>query len=134
MTRLICDTGLVVLIWIVQLIIYPSFSFYKLENLYKWHEIYTKRIAVIVVPLMVGQMIVTGIQLYSQQNFYTITSAILVLSVWLSTFLLFVPLHSNISKKIAVQLSVEKLKLHNWLRTILWSLLFLLTCYFNFRL
>ena len=131
--RLICDTGLFVLIWIVQLIIYPSFSYYKHDDLFKWHDIYTKRIAVIVIPLMVGQLITSSIQVYSNPYFYTITSSLLVIGVWLSTFLVFVPLHTNLSKREEVELSIKKLKLHNWLRTLLWSLIFIVTCYFKFK-
>ena len=131
--RLICDTGLFVLIWIVQLIIYPSFSYYKHDDLFKWHDIYTKRIAVIVIPLMVGQLITSSIQVYFNPYFYTITSSLLVIGVWLSTFLVFVPLHTNLSKREEVELSIKKLKLHNWLRTVLWSLIFIVTCYFKFK-
>ena len=131
--RLICDSGLLVLIWIVQLIIYPSFSYYKHKDLYHWHETYIKRIAIIVIPLMFGQLIATGLQIYYNQNFYTLASALLIIGIWVLTFSVFVPLHKNISNKNSVQLSIEKLKLHNWLRTILWSLIFLLTFYTTLR-
>ena len=46
--RLLFDSGLLVLILMVQLIIYPSFLRYPLKNLITWNNIYTKRIAVIV--------------------------------------------------------------------------------------
>jgi hypothetical protein len=131
--RLICDSALLVLIWMVQLIVYPSFSYYKVIDLYKWHETYTKRISVIVIPLMFGQSIAVGIQVFLKQDFYTVTSSVLVIMVWLSTFLQFVPLHRNISKKVKVEESVEKLKLKNGLRTALWSCLFLLTIYFTIK-
>ena len=131
--RLICDSGLLILIWIVQLIIYPSFSYYNREDLLKWHETYTKSIAIIVIPLMFGQLIVTIIQVYHNQDFYTITSSLLVLCVWLSTFLQFVPLHASISNGKDVEISIKKLKLHNWLRTVLWSFIFIVTFYFNFK-
>lgn len=131
--RLICDSSLLILIWIVHLIIYPSFSYYKHDDLFKWHDTYTKRIAVIVIPLMVGQLITSSIQVYTNLDFYTITSSLLVIGVWLSTFLVFVPLHNNLSKREEVELSIKKLKLHNWLRTVLWSLIFIVTCYFKFK-
>lgn len=131
--RLICDAGLLVLIWMVQLIIYPSFSYYKLENLYKWHTTYTKRIAVIVIPLMVGQLITVTLQVIEKQDEYTFSSSLLVLFVWLSTFIQFVPLHTNIGREINVVASIKKLKIQNWLRTFLWTLLFGLTFYYKFR-
>ncbi|TVZ14096.1 hypothetical protein JM81_0296 [Maribacter sp. MAR_2009_72] len=131
--RLICDTGLVVLIWMVQLIIYPSFTYYPHKNLYQWHNKYTKRIAIIVVPFMTGQLITTTLQVYKELDLYTLISSVLVLSVWLSTFLQFVPLHNQIANKIEIDKTLIKLKLHNWLRTILWSLLFILTIYIKIK-
>ncbi|MEO1009857.1 MAG: hypothetical protein AAFX53_01035 [Bacteroidota bacterium] len=55
--RLLCDFGLVVLIWSVQLIIYPSFQFYNPIELLLWHGIYVHRITYVVLPLMVGQLV-----------------------------------------------------------------------------
>lgn len=131
--RLICDSGLLILIWMVQLIVYPSFSFYSEDELFKWHTTYTKRIALIVIPLMLGQLITVSLQVFSKQDFYTLTSCVMVLLVWLSTFLQFVPLHANISRKQNLTDSVAKLAHQNWVRTILWSLLFTLSCYFSFK-
>ena len=82
---------------------------------------------------MVGQLITSSIQVYFNPYFYTITSSLLVIGVWLSTFLVFVPLHTNLSKREEVELSIKKLKLHNWLRTLLWSLIFIVTCYYKFK-
>ncbi|WP_405396692.1 hypothetical protein [Maribacter sp. Asnod2-G09] len=130
--RLICDSGLLVLIWIVQLIIYPSFSYYKHVDLFQWHSSYTKRIAVIVIPLMVTQLIISLIQVYTTPDFYSILYSSLVIAAWIITFIMFVPLHENISKERDVEISIKKLKLHNWLRTVLWSFIFMLTCYLKF--
>ncbi len=43
--RLLFDFGLVVLIWIVQLVIYPGLCYYSETDLLKWHKLYTSRIA-----------------------------------------------------------------------------------------
>lgn len=131
--RLIFDSGLLVLIWIVQLIVYPSFSHYKLNDLYTWHKTYTKRIALIVIPLMLGQLITVILQVVETQNGYTVLSSVLVLLVWLSTFIQFVPLHNNVSEEHNVAASVKKLNSRNWLRTMLWTLLFGLSVYFQSR-
>ncbi|MGC1515926.1 MAG: hypothetical protein WA810_10155 [Maribacter sp.] len=131
--RLITDAGLLVLIWMVQLIAYPSFSYFKVENLYLWHETYMKRIAFIVIPLMFGQLITGGFQLFDHQDFYTVSSILLIALVWLSTFSQFVPLHTNISEKRNVEESIQQLRSKNWLRTILWTLLFMFTVYNTLR-
>ncbi len=128
--RLVFDFGLMVLIWMVQLIVYPSFLYYKnLGTFYNWHETYTKRIAIIVIPLMFGQLITTILQVVVTQNFYTLTSSGLVLLVWASTFLQFVPLHANIGNKRNIEPTLRQLKQKNWIRTALWSLLFVLSLY-----
>ncbi len=131
--RLVCDSGLLVLIWIVQLIIYPSFAFYSHKNLFTWHKIYTKRIALVVIPLMVTQLIISLLQVYTNPNIYSILYSIMVISAWLLTFIIFVPLHHDISNEIETDLSIKKIKLHNWSRTVLWSLIFILTIYSTFK-
>ena len=125
--RLLLDFGLLILIWMVQLIIYPSFAFYNPKDLLPWHEKYTRRIAVIVIPLMFGQLIVTTAQFVQEQGFYEILSMAMVLSLWIITFALFVPLHQNISKGKEIGFSVQKLVQRNWIRTTIWTVLFILT-------
>ena len=62
--RILFDVGLLVLIWMVQLIVYPSFLYYTHEQLVVWHTRYVKQISLIVIPLMFGQTLVSGYQLY----------------------------------------------------------------------
>lgn len=125
--RLLIDFGFVVLIWAVQLVIYPSFGYYIKENLYKWHLSYTKRVTFIVLPLMFGQLILSAIQLWQFQNWYTSLSAILIIVLWLVTFLVFVPLHQSIDDRVPVDNVCKKLVQKNWLRSVLWTFLFIIS-------
>ena len=50
------DFGMFVLIWLVQLIIYPVLDEVSIEKFSKWHEIYCRRIAFVVLPLMIAQL------------------------------------------------------------------------------
>jgi len=125
--RILVDFGLVVLIWMVQLLIYPNFAHYTHKNLLSWHRVYIKRLAGIVIPLMFTQVFVVGYQLYENKEIYTFLSAIPVVLVWLSTFIQFVPLHNKISKGLEIEDSVQKLIHRNWIRTALWTALFLLS-------
>jgi hypothetical protein len=123
--RLIIDFGLVVLIWIVQLIVYPGFLFYEDENLIKWHKVYTPRITLIVAPLMFLQ---AGVALYLVTIEFSILHLIytlLVVSTWISTFLFFVPLHQNIENKIHLKSSASKLSKGNMFRAFQWTLVFI---------
>ena len=112
--HLIIDFGFAVLIWAVQLVIYPSFKFYTPENLIKWHRIYTQKITLIVLPLMFGQLAIAVIHLWNTIN-------------WLLTFLIFVPLHQLIDKALHNDRTVTELVQKNRIRTFLWSLLFVLS-------
>ncbi len=122
--RLLFDTGLFVLIWLVQLVIYPGFRYYSKENLIAWHQKYTLGISLVVIPLMFGQLISAGLQWSLTANSYTLWSMVLIAGVWLSTFLQFVPIHNAISKGIFDNDLLNRLVNHNWLRTALWTVLF----------
>ena len=126
--RLLLDFGLVILIWIIQRIVYPSFLYYTKENLLTWHKEYTARFAVIVIPIMFAQLGVSAYQLSISFNLYTIVSIVIISLVWLSTFLQFVPIHSNIARATVDEKTLELLVRKNWIRTALWTLLFVISC------
>ncbi len=127
--KLLVDFGLVVLIWIVQLIIYPGFTYYQKQSLVNWHQLYTFRIGVIVMPLMIGQLTISFVQVFSKIDFHNILNLILIIAVWISTFLQFVPIHNRITNgKIDMKLMNTLIKI-NWLRTFLWTMIFSLTLY-----
>ena len=122
-TRLVLDAGLLVLTWMIQLIVYPSFLFYTAKELVTWHKIYTKTIALIVIPLMLGQLGITIYQVFLVQNIFTFTSIVLVVFLWGITLLKFAPMHQQISEgNTQIQL-LKKLAQNNWIRTIIWNIL-----------
>ena len=125
--RLLVDFGLLVLIWMIQLIIYPSFLYYKKENLVVWHRKYTPLISHIVGPLMLLQLAIAIYQITYEINFFNILSLGIISLVWISTFLQFVPIHNIISKGLANKEMLVSLVKKNWTRTLLWSILFLIT-------
>ncbi|MFT5751036.1 MAG: DMSO reductase anchor subunit [Dokdonia sp.] len=121
--RLLFDVGLFVLIWMIQLIVYPSFLFYEMDTLVAWHKKYTVRLSIIVIPLMFGQLILSSWQWYESQTLATTIHLVLVVAVWISTFLQFVPIHTLIAKHKATRQHLEQLVKRNWIRTALWTLL-----------
>jgi hypothetical protein len=89
-----------------------------------WHHRYTSIIAAFVVPLMCGQAGVIAYQVITRGQLSDIISAALVVGCWTSTFTLSAPYHKSLQKN-GKQLDViEKLIRTNWIRTILWSLVF----------
>lgn len=125
--QLLIDFGFVILIWAVQLVIYPSFKFYNPENLLKWHRLYTQKITFIVLPLMLAQLIITIVHVWQATSIFTILSLVIVVLLWLLTFMVFVPLHQSIDKALNDNTTVAKLVEKNKIRTFLWSLLFVLS-------
>lgn len=120
------DFGLVVLIWMVQLIVYPSFTYFKAANLLNWHKAYTPRITVIVAPLMFAQVALHTYRLIFNFSLINLGTIIIIGLLWLITFLYFVPLHQKIETNNYTQKDLQNLISRNWMRTILWSLIFII--------
>lgn len=126
----IANAGLLVLIWMVQLIIYPSFVRMNEENLLDWHPQYSRRISLIVIPLMFLQLGLIIFLSVTRGNLIHYISLVLIILVWLSTFLQAVPLHNKIASQKEIQSSAEKLVKVNWIRTTLWTIVFFLELFF----
>ncbi len=123
--NLLIDFGLVILIWMIQLIVYPSFINYTKENLIIWHKTYTKRIAVIVVPLMLGQLLFSIYKTITLEDFSTLMYLLMVLFLWIITLIKFAPMHQKITNgNFEVNHLISFVHL-NWIRTISWTVLFL---------
>ena len=123
---LVIDFGLVVLIWMVQLVIYPSFCYYDDARLKRWHQKYTRQVTYIVLPLMVGQVIWHANMLWGQFDVAGITQFAMILVVWGLTFFKAVPLHNKIDRDDQPLATAILLVRWNWPRTVLWSLVFIL--------
>ena len=132
--QLLFDFGLVVLIWLVQLIIYPGFCKMHYEDLVKWHGSYTQRISIVVIPLMLGQLFILFYQVWNEVSALNLATLAMVLGVWLITFLFFVPEHKKITGGNFDQRSLKKMVRVNWWRTVLWSMVFLFNLLFLYRI
>jgi hypothetical protein len=123
--QVIADSGLLILIWLVQVIIYPSFYHIETKDFKAWHARYTRVISFIVVPLLLLQV---GVELYhalvAEPRWWR---ALLVGVVILATFSLSVPCHKKLQSIGKSDFIIRKLVLTNWIRTLLWTMLFLQT-------
>jgi hypothetical protein len=125
--KIVFDTGLFVLIWMVQLVVYPGLCYYNDVDIKRWHQVYTNRITVIVLPLMVGQLAVYTVAAYLYPSYVSIGLLALVLLNWGLTFLLAVPLHNVIGSTAPCQQERQQLVKINWLRTVLWTIIFIIS-------
>lgn len=121
--RLALDFGLMVLIWMVQLLIYPGFQYLDERHFKKWHREYARNMGFIVAPMMFAQV---GMAFYFFYNFpemyaTNLVYALLVGLTWVSTFTLFVPIHNKLDR-IGKQVDVcRDLTRKNWIRVVLWT-------------
>lgn len=129
--QIIADSGLLVLIWLVQLIIYPSFRYTQEKDFIVWHGRYMSRISLIVGPLILLQIGVELVHIFN--NDYRWMRMLIILAVLTSTFSLSVPNHKRLSLYGKNPIILSRLVLTNWLRTVLWSLLFTETAFDVYR-
>lgn len=108
------------LIWMVQLVHYPSFAYVQADRYREFQTFHMLRISWIVIPVMVVE-IITGCILYllHPTTAWTVNIALLIL-IWVSTLALQMPKHSTLENGKNEQI-IEKLIRGNWIRTALWS-------------
>lgn len=119
--QIIVDSGLFVLIWLVQLILYPTFAVIEEEHFYSWHTRFSAMISLVVTPLMVIQAAIEAVVMISDIRWWRISS---IAIIWLATFFLSIPCHRRLHTLGKDARTIRRLVMTNWIRTMLWSLLF----------
>ncbi len=113
--------GLLVLIWLVQIIIYPGFGRIPRGDFIPYHRWYTLRIGAVVVPLMAGELIAVAAWLWSRpQDPAALFCAAALAVIWGSTAALQVPVHRRLQHGKDAAL-IRRLVATNWIRTAAWS-------------
>lgn len=108
------------LIWLIQLVSYPSFLFVEEKRFLEFHHFHSSRISLIVSPVMSIELIsAAGLALF-MGGWLWWTNAVGVVLIWLSTAFLSVPLHGQLGLGKDINL-IRKLVQTNWPRTVLWS-------------
>jgi hypothetical protein len=121
----IINFGLVVLIWLVQLIIYPSLAHIGEEEFTAWHREYVGKISAVVTPLILVQMLlVLRLVFFSPSALHFFLLACLGV-IWISSFALSVPCHKKLQDRGKDPAVIRQLVRSNWIRTILWTAVFL---------
>lgn len=110
-------------IWFVQLVHYPIFSFLHFDiekNPFTFHQ--SRTTIVIMFPMILELASIILLIFIPFPNFFSVLILLLLtLLIWLSTFTMQVPAHKML-KKIKNDSVIKKLINTNWLRTILWTL------------
>jgi hypothetical protein len=126
LARNIFDFGIVIVVWLAQAIMYPSLAHIEENVFVEWHQTYSTRIAFFVIPLLCGQAIIVGIMIYYGGSFLTLLSVAMIALCWASTFGLSVPCHARLQRFGKDLTVIRKLVRTNFIRTILWTTVFLI--------
>ena len=123
------STSLMVgIIWVIQLLHYPTFHFIKESDYEKFQHFHMQRISFIVIPVMVLELFSAFILVYYIRSNLLILCLIILLFIWLITFVFFTKLHQSLIDGYNKTI-VDKLVKINWSRTVLWSLRLIILIY-----
>lgn len=128
--QVVCCAFMTGLIWLVQLVHYPAFA-YVIDDLFsEFHKMHSKKISIIVMPVMLLELItaIALVYLYPQSSLI-LTNTIILIFIWLSTFALSVPVHNILSKDKNTN-AIHRLIQTNWSRTALWTVRLFILIYF----
>lgn len=120
-------------IWVIQLIHYPSFAYADKNQFSNLMNMHTRSISFIVVPLMLVE-IYSGIilLLIHVDQVIWILNFFALATIWLTTFFVSVPCHNKLAYGFDLP-TIRKLVSTNWIRTALWTgrAVLILCAYFN---
>ena len=122
------------LIWMVQLVHYPSFRLVSEENYLTFQKHHINSIDKIVIPVMVAE-ITTSFALSWFDGFLSLQAVgfYIVVLIWVSTGLFSVPAHSKLDSGKNMD-AINRLVFTNWIRTTLWTLKSALSLYILARM
>ena len=129
--HLISTSLMVGIIWVIQVVHYPSFHFIGNSRYISFQKFHMERISYIVIPVMLVESISGLLLIYDEINTILLISMVLLLSIWMLTVFFFASVHQQLVSGYK-QETVRKLVLINWIRTLLWTLrLVFLIIYFT---
>lgn len=121
------DFGMLIVLWLVQLVIYPSFLRIEAGQLLSWHQTYTFRVSFVIMPLMLTQLALAAAAAFGESAGWLDGFILaLVLLCWGLTFFISVPLHKKIDGGDLSEATRTALIRTNWPRTLIWSAIFCL--------
>ena len=116
------------IIWVIQLLHYPAFNFIKESDYVEFQHFHMQRISFIVVPVMILELFSAFMLVYYFRSNLLILCLIILLVIWLITFVFFTKLHQSLLGGYD-KIIVDKLVQINWSRTVLWSLRLIILIY-----
>ena len=108
-------------IWVIQLLHYPSFHFINDQKYIEFQHFHMQRISIIVIPAMLTELASALLLAYFFESSLTIILLALVIGNWAITLIFFTNMHQKLTNGYDHSI-VNRLVQINWSRTALWSL------------
>lgn len=132
LANLIVTSIMTGIIWLVQLVVYPAFREVSQESHSSYHQRHVAHIGPLVAPLMVIEFILAALWTWESPEKLQIIHLCCAIFLWLSTFLIQVPLHQKLSLRFDLS-EIDALVRTNWIRTILWTIKLIIISYATFQ-
>lgn len=120
-----CTIAMTGIIWFVQIVHYPLFIYISDKDFQQFESSHTQKTGWIVAPIMLCELGTSILVFFFNPTGSTsweyLVAFILLIIIWLSTFLIQVPIHSALLKE-REESKILKLVKTNWIRTIAWTL------------
>lgn len=114
--------SLCALIWLIQLVHYPTFRYIDKKQFKAFHRHHTQSIGLIIMPLMLIEFVLSGWLFWQdRRNILLVFILLCVVAIWCSTFFVQLPLHQQLAKR-RTKKAIKELISSNWIRTILWTI------------
>ena len=122
LVHLITTAMMVSIIWLVQILHYPTFLYIDIERYTEFQNFHMKNISFVIIPLMLLEFLTGFFLLFfvGEIDFYFSISFGLLVLLWLITALFFSKYHSALSNKYERGIILKLIRL-NWVRTFFWT-------------
>ena len=120
--HLIATAMMVSIIWLVQILHYPTFLYIDIDRYTEFQNFHMKNISYLIIPLMLLEFLTGFLLLFfvDEIDFYFSISFSLLVLIWPITVLFFTRYHSALSNKYERNIILKLIRL-NWIRTFLWT-------------
>ncbi len=114
-----CSFYMTGVIWLIQLIHYPTFSQINESQFIAFHLRHSTMMSVLVGPVMLAELLAVSVLAKNFEVFWLI-QGLLTIFLWFLTFFVSVPIHKQLERGQKQHLQVQLIKT-NWPRTIIWT-------------
>ena len=122
LVHLIMTAMMVSIIWLVQILHYPTFLYIDIDRYTEFQNFHMKNISYLIIPLMLLEFLTGFLLLFfvDEIDFYFSISFGLLVLIWLITALFFSKYHSALSNNYERGIILKLIRL-NWVRTFFWT-------------